>query len=153
MSNSSFWADNDLGRRITDILYANARRDTEHHFGPSFVTAYQLAILLKARYAAVFERFGRPLLAEGAPVTMSASHSTSRGSFHSGSEAGRSPTSRGDSSPTNMSGTSSSTTRAIRSSPHRTGPVSPCSATANPAERERAPGSTPPGGLPLLVQP
>ena len=65
MSNASFWADNDLERRIIDILSPDAHRDTEHHFGPSFVTAYQLAILLKARYPAVFDRFGRPLGGRG----------------------------------------------------------------------------------------
>ena len=65
MSTENFWADNDLERKITDILSANARRETEHHFGASFVTAYQLAILLKARCPAVFERFGHPLGGQG----------------------------------------------------------------------------------------
>ena len=66
MSTESFWADNDLGRRVTDILSANASSEDDHHFGASFVTAYQLAILLKARYPAVFERFGHPLGGRGA---------------------------------------------------------------------------------------
>ena len=66
MCTESFWADNDLERRITDILSTNARRETEHHFGPSFVTAYQLAILLKAGCPAVFERFGHPVGGRGA---------------------------------------------------------------------------------------
>ena len=66
MSNETFWAENDLGQRITNILSTNARLETEHHFGAYFVTAYQLAILLKARYPVVFERFGHPVGGMGA---------------------------------------------------------------------------------------
>ena len=66
MSNETFWAENDLGQRITDILSDNARHETEHHFGAYFVTAYQLAILLKARYPAIFERFDHPVGGRGA---------------------------------------------------------------------------------------
>ena len=61
MSTDNFWVDNDLGQRITDILSANASSEDDHHFGASFVTAYQLAILLKATCPAVFERFGHPV--------------------------------------------------------------------------------------------
>ncbi len=66
MCTETFWADNDLERRITEILSANDLRETEHHFGPSFVTAYQLAILLKAGCPAVFWRFGHPVGGRGA---------------------------------------------------------------------------------------
>lgn len=66
MSNENFWAENDLGLRITDILSHNASSEDGHHFGASFVTAYQLAILLKASCPAVFERFGHPVGGRGA---------------------------------------------------------------------------------------
>ena len=66
MGNDSFWEENDLGRKITDILAANATRETYHHFGVSFVTAYQLAIHLKARCPTVFESFGHPVGGMGA---------------------------------------------------------------------------------------
>ena len=65
MCTETFWADDDLERRITDILSANARRETEHHFGASFVTAYQLAILFKASCPAVFWRFDHPVGGRG----------------------------------------------------------------------------------------
>ena len=66
MSSDSFWVDNDLGRKITDILAAIASSEDDHHFGTSFATAYQLAILLKANCPDVFERFGRPVGGRGA---------------------------------------------------------------------------------------
>ena len=66
MSTDNFWVENDLGRRITEILSANASSEDDHHFGASFVTAYQLAILLKASCPAVFGRFGHPLGGRGA---------------------------------------------------------------------------------------
>ena len=65
MCTDSFWVDNDLGRRITDILSGNASGEDEHHFGASFVTAYQLAILLKASCPVVFETFGHPVGGRG----------------------------------------------------------------------------------------
>ena len=58
MSTDSFWTENRLGQLITDILRDAASGESEHHFGPSFVTAYQLAILVKAQCPRVFQRFG-----------------------------------------------------------------------------------------------
>ena len=65
MSTDSLWTDNDLGHLITEILREAAVRDDAHHFGASFMTAYQLAILIKARHPEVFESFGRPLGGRG----------------------------------------------------------------------------------------
>ena len=65
LRNDSFWADNDLSRKITDILAAIASSEDDHHFGTSFATAYQLAILLKANCPDAFERFGRPVGGRG----------------------------------------------------------------------------------------
>ena len=61
MSTDSFWTDNDLGRLITELLREAAAGDDAHHFGASFVTAYQVAILIKARHPDVFESFGHPI--------------------------------------------------------------------------------------------
>ena len=60
MSTDSFWTDNDLGHLITELLREAASVD-DHHFGASFVTAYQLAILIKANCQTVFESFGHPI--------------------------------------------------------------------------------------------
>ena len=66
MSTDSFWTENRLGQLITDILSDAASGESEHHFGPSFVTAYQLAILVKAQCPRVFQRFGHPVGGQGA---------------------------------------------------------------------------------------
>lgn len=55
---------NDLGHLITEILREAASVD-DHHFGAPFMTAYQLAILIKARHPDVFESFGRPIGGRG----------------------------------------------------------------------------------------
>ena len=61
MSTDSFWTDNDLGRLITERLREAAAGDDDHHFGVPFMTAYQLAILIKARQPTVFESFDHPI--------------------------------------------------------------------------------------------
>ena len=65
MSTDSFWTDNNLGHLIAELLREAASGDDDHHFGAPFFTAYQLAILLKARHPAVFESFGRPVGGRG----------------------------------------------------------------------------------------
>ena len=66
MSTDSFWTENDLGRIVNDILSDAASGESAHHFGPSFMTAYQLAIRVKRLCPRVFQRFGRPLGGQGA---------------------------------------------------------------------------------------
>ena len=71
MTSESFWEDNDLEEKITQVLSDIAYIEPEHHFGRPFLTAYQLAILVKERFPESFERFGHPIGGRGAGVRYS----------------------------------------------------------------------------------
>lgn len=55
----SFWEDYNIGDRINQILSDVA--DEGHHFGRSFLTAYQLAIEFADRYPDIVARLGKQI--------------------------------------------------------------------------------------------
>ena len=57
---NSFWDRNDLDPKIVEIR-ADVPPGPNDYFGRPFLTAYQLAILVKARFPNVFQLFGQPL--------------------------------------------------------------------------------------------
>ena len=62
---TSLWAEHDLTEKVVDVLTNVTYANQEHHFGRPFVTAYQLAILLKQRYPETVERIGLPIGGRG----------------------------------------------------------------------------------------
>ena len=71
MGTERFWEDNDLGQKLVEVLTSVTYVKPAHHFGRPFVTAYQLAILLKERFPKVFNRFGHPVEGKGIGVRYS----------------------------------------------------------------------------------
>lgn len=57
----TLWDDNELEQKILDVLSDITYPDPDHHFHRPFVTAYQLAILLKIRFPDTFHRIGFPI--------------------------------------------------------------------------------------------
>ena len=62
---ATLWDDNELGQKILEVLSDVTYQDPDHHFHRPFVTAYQLAILLKIRFPATFCRLGFPIGGRG----------------------------------------------------------------------------------------
>ena len=60
MSSNSFWDRNDLDYIVMEVL-ADVPPGPNNDFGRPFLTAYQLAILVKARFPNVFQNLGQPL--------------------------------------------------------------------------------------------
>ena len=79
MTTGSFWEENELEQKVVEVLFG-VNYDRSHHFGRPFLTAYQLAILVKARFPDTFRLLGHPL-GEGEPVFATASQATWRGSY------------------------------------------------------------------------
>lgn len=71
MATGNFWEDNDLEQKIVEVLSAVTYYEPNHHFGRPFLTAYQLAILLKASFPETFRRFGHPIGGKGSGVRYS----------------------------------------------------------------------------------
>ncbi len=90
MTTGSFWEENELERKVVEVL-SGVTYDSSHHFGRPFLTAYQLAILVKDRFPDTFSLLGYPL-GEGEPVFATASQVTWRGSCRRKSRTGQSPT-------------------------------------------------------------
>ena len=61
----TLWDDNELERKIVEILSDITYPDPDHHFHRPFVTAYQLAILMKQRFPATFHQLGFPIGGRG----------------------------------------------------------------------------------------
>lgn len=56
----SIWANHDLTAKVVDILGSFGNPEA-HHFGRHFITAYQLAIELEARYPRTVKAIGKPI--------------------------------------------------------------------------------------------
>jgi hypothetical protein len=54
----SIWSDYDVETKIIDVLAAVHLVNNHHHFGRPYVSAYQLAIALDARYPEVAQALG-----------------------------------------------------------------------------------------------
>lgn len=65
MSTVSFWEDNRLEEKIVQMLAEITYYEPSHHLGRPFLTAYQLAILVKERFPDTFEGFGHPIGGKG----------------------------------------------------------------------------------------
>ncbi len=61
MTSGNFWNDNDLEEKIVEVLSETNYYQPDHHFGRPFLTAYQLAILVKAKHPQTFASFGHPI--------------------------------------------------------------------------------------------
>ncbi len=61
----SKWEDLHLEEKITNILSDDPYSTSDHHFGPAFLTAYQLAIEFARRYPADVVELGFPIGGEG----------------------------------------------------------------------------------------
>ena len=59
------WATENVEQRIHEVLTAVAEGVPGHHFGPPFVTAYQLAIALDRQYPEIREALALELGGEG----------------------------------------------------------------------------------------
>lgn len=59
------WADERVEDRILEVLGEVREGVQGYHFGPPFVTAYQLAIALDRRYPQIREALGMDLGGEG----------------------------------------------------------------------------------------
>ena len=64
MSTISLWDENDLGRKIEELL-AGVKFKADHHFGRLFVTPYQLAIMFKNSFPEDSKRMGYQIGEEG----------------------------------------------------------------------------------------
>ena len=65
MTTGNFWVDHDLGGKIVHVLSEVTYFRPDHHFGRPFLTAYQLAILIKARFPDTFQCYGHPIGGKG----------------------------------------------------------------------------------------
>ena len=70
MTTGSVWEENELERKVVEVL-SGVTCDSSHHFGRPFLTAYQLAILVKDRFPDTFSLLGYPLGGRGAGVRYS----------------------------------------------------------------------------------
>ena len=65
----SHWNDFGMEEKIRKILVGEStphRKDkADHHFGPSFLTIYQIAILFKEKYPEEFKAIGKPVGGKG----------------------------------------------------------------------------------------
>ncbi len=71
MTTENFWEANDLSAKVIQVLAETTYYEPDHHFGRPFLTAYQLAILLKDRFPETFQNFGHPLGGRGVGVNFS----------------------------------------------------------------------------------
>ena len=71
MTEGNFWEDNDLDRKVEEVLSGITYYEPGHHFGRPFLTAYQLAIIVRARYPETFRCFGHPIGGRGSGVRYS----------------------------------------------------------------------------------
>ena len=65
MTTPNFWDKHGLDEKVLAVLSGITYHNPEHHFGRPFLTAYQLAILLKERFPPVFQAFGHPIGGRG----------------------------------------------------------------------------------------
>ena len=73
MSEDSIWQECDLGPKVADLLASVEYAKPDHHLGRPFLTAYQLAILLKKHYPDAFERIGHEVGGKGSNLSYSLS--------------------------------------------------------------------------------
>ena len=59
------WTSEDVEQRVREVLGAVAEGVPDHHFGPPFVTAYQLAIALDRQYPEIRAALALELGGEG----------------------------------------------------------------------------------------
>ena len=71
MSSGTFWEDNDLGRKIVEVLAEVTYQNPDHHLGRPFLTAYQLAILFKRRFPEDSDHLGHPVGGAGSGLQYS----------------------------------------------------------------------------------
>ncbi len=71
MSSGTFWEDNDLGRKIVEVLAEVTYQNPDHHLGRPFLTAYQLAILFKRRFPEDSNHLGHPVGGAGSGLPYS----------------------------------------------------------------------------------
>lgn len=57
----STWVDEDVERKVVDILRDVPTINRTHHFGRPFISAYQLAVALHRRYPEVAAALNQPL--------------------------------------------------------------------------------------------
>ena len=62
---TSLWARHELTDKLVEVLTNVRYFNPEHHFGRPFVTAYQLAILLKQQWPETVEHLGLPIGGRG----------------------------------------------------------------------------------------
>ena len=55
MTTDNFWEAHGLEQKIVEALAGITYCEQDHHFGQPFLTAYQLAILLKERFPEIFK--------------------------------------------------------------------------------------------------
>ena len=65
IATGNFWLEHDLTEKLLDVLSDVTYFRPDHHFGRSFLTAYQLAILIKARFPGIFQCYGHPIGGKG----------------------------------------------------------------------------------------
>ena len=61
MANVSFWDSHSMEDKVVQVLSSLTYHDRDHHFGRPFLTAYQLAVLIKERFPDTFHSFGHPI--------------------------------------------------------------------------------------------
>ena len=71
MTNVSFWETHVMDEKVLEVLVGINYHDRNHHFGRPFLTAYQLAILVKERFPETFNRFGHPIGGKDSGVSYS----------------------------------------------------------------------------------
>ena len=68
MATENFWENNELERKIVEVLASVTYQDPDHPYGRPFLTAYQLAILIKERFPKTFQRSSLPIGGKGSGV-------------------------------------------------------------------------------------
>lgn len=71
MASTSFWDIHSMEDKVVQVLSGITYHDPNHHFGHPFLTAYQLAILIKERFPDTFLSFGHPIGGKGSGVSYS----------------------------------------------------------------------------------
>ena len=71
MTGVSFWDGHSMGEKVIEVLAEITYHDPNHHFRRPFLTAYQLAILVKERFPDTFRSFGHPIGGRGSGVSYS----------------------------------------------------------------------------------
>ena len=71
MASTSFWDRHSMEDKVVQVLSGITYHDPNHHFGHPFLTAYQLAILIKERFPDTFLSFGHPIGGKDSGVSYS----------------------------------------------------------------------------------